>query len=154
MGRPVSRISCMHFAKQMEALGEYRALCGKGMSAYQTLMWAGALPRPVYFKQDIDWEESYLYFVILFSPYQSVLLVQMRFTGTSNIDNFICCFVFSIHSSFLPIILPSLWYFRDDRWRLCFKQSTQKNGYNFAFSFHVYFRNYFRGVSKSCISLL
>lgn len=62
-------------------------------------------------------------------------------------------FVFFIQCFFLTLFLTSLSYFKADRWRFCFKQPTQKHGYIFLFSFHVYFRNYFRGVSKSCIRL-
>lgn len=46
MGRLVSRISCMRFAKQMAAPGESRALCGN--QTYQTLMPVTVFPRTSY----------------------------------------------------------------------------------------------------------
>lgn len=164
MGRLVSRISCMYFAKQMVAQGKHKAVweinewvvdINVSCSIFLSCLFPtcqnpkGNILRSCHFFQQGRVE---------------MLLMWMRFSGASNADIFIqyislsffClfppfCFFFFI--SFLVIFFFFLGM-TDEGCVQVFKQPTQKNGYSFPLPFHVYFRNYFRGISESCITLL
>ena len=167
VGRLVSRISCMHFAKQMLPGGDTELCVGKKRAMHETLVRVSASPWPAFFKPAKTWEETLWYLVFFHHTRIDMLLLEMCFGGAlqrsqlHSMHDFSlsCSFSVSSPSSFLPFLRSCLssWYFKDDRQRLglCLQTARhRRTGISFRSLFHVYFRNYFRGVSWSCITPL
>lgn len=157
MGRLVSRISCMHFAKQMVARRKHKAVweinewvLDVNVSSSISLSWL--------FPTCQNLKGNILRFCHFFHYKRiTMLIIWTCFSGASNADNFMQYIsLFFLVFSHLFLFLVGIFFLgmTDEGCAQVFKHPTQKNGYSFPLPFHVYFRNYFGGVSESCITLL